>query len=89
MKQTAIDWLYDQLEFDESVSMDDIEEVFKQAKEMEKQQELKMPDYDLDELASIFMSSGKTMGGGDSGWIKSAFKAGFQKALELLTFKSE
>lgn len=40
--------------------------------------------YDLDELASIFISSGKTIGGGDSGWIKSAFKEGFQKCLELM-----
>jgi len=38
MKQTAVEWLYDQLEFDDSISMDDIEKIFKQAKEMEKEQ---------------------------------------------------
>lgn len=38
MKQTAVEWLFDQLEFDESVSMDNIEEIFNQAKEMEKVQ---------------------------------------------------
>lgn len=38
MKQTAVEWLYDQLEFDDSVSMDNIEEIFKQAKAMEKKQ---------------------------------------------------
>lgn len=40
--------------------------------------------YDLEYLALEFMHSGKTIGGGDSGWIKSAFKEGFQKALEIL-----
>ena len=38
MKQTAVEWLFNQLEFDESVSMDNIEEIFNQAKEMEKEQ---------------------------------------------------
>lgn len=38
MKQTAVEWLFDQLEFDESVSMDNIEEIFNQAKAMEKEQ---------------------------------------------------
>ena len=38
MKQTAVEWLYDQLEFDNSISMDDIEKIFKQAKAMEKEQ---------------------------------------------------
>lgn len=36
MTETAVEWLYDQLEFDESVSMDNIEELFEQAKAMEK-----------------------------------------------------
>jgi|688.fasta_scaffold2040900_2 hypothetical protein len=38
MKQTAVKWLYDQLEFDDSISMDDIEKIFEQAKAMEKEQ---------------------------------------------------
>jgi hypothetical protein len=37
MKQTAVEWLYDQLEFDDSISMDDIKAVYEQAKEMEKE----------------------------------------------------
>ena len=36
--KTAVEWLIDQLEFDESVSMDNIEEIFNQAKAMEKEQ---------------------------------------------------
>ena len=38
MKQTAVEWFYDQLEFDESLSMEDIDKLFQQAKEMEKEQ---------------------------------------------------
>jgi DNA integrity scanning protein DisA with diadenylate cyclase activity len=38
MKQTAVEWLYDQLEFDDSISMDDIEKIFEQAKAMERSQ---------------------------------------------------
>ena len=41
MKQTAVEWLYDQLEFDDSISMDDIEKIFEQAKAMEKEQIIK------------------------------------------------
>jgi len=36
MKQTAVEWLYDQLEFDDSISMETIHNVFEQAKEIEK-----------------------------------------------------
>ena len=38
MKQTAVEWFYDQLEFDESLSMEDIDKLFQQAKAMEKEQ---------------------------------------------------
>jgi len=38
MDQTAVEWLYDQLEFDDSISMETIHNVFEQAEEMEKQQ---------------------------------------------------
>jgi len=34
---TAVGWFRDQLEFDESVSIDNIEDLLEQAKEMEKQ----------------------------------------------------
>lgn len=37
MGQTAVEWFRDQLEFDESVSIDNIEDLVEQAKEMEKQ----------------------------------------------------
>jgi len=33
--KTAVEWLYDQLEFDDSISMDNIHDIFEQAKEME------------------------------------------------------
>jgi hypothetical protein len=36
--KTAVEWLYDQLEFDDSISMDNIHDIFEQAKEMEKEQ---------------------------------------------------
>jgi ribonuclease I len=38
MEQTAVEWLYDQLEFDDSISMETIHNVFEQAKEMERNQ---------------------------------------------------
>ena len=44
MKQTAVEWLYDQLEFDDSISMDDIEKIFNQAKTMEKEQRIEFAD---------------------------------------------
>lgn len=49
MKQTVVKWLFDQLEFDESVSMDNIEEIFNQAKAMEKKQ-----NYNLDNLRDAY-----------------------------------
>ena len=85
MKQTAVEWLFDQLEFDESVSMDNIEEIFNQAKAMENEQSLKMPPYNLDELADEYYKKFDNLP-----VIRyNAYVAGFQKALELLTFKSE
>lgn len=37
-KMTAVQWLFEQLEFDESMSVDDIDKVINQAKQMEKEQ---------------------------------------------------
>ena len=37
-KQTAVDWFYEQLEFDESILQNDIHQVYKKAKEMFEQQ---------------------------------------------------
>lgn len=38
MKENSLQWFFNQLEFDESVSMDNIEDIFEQAKEMHKQE---------------------------------------------------
>ncbi len=58
-----------------------------QAKEMENQQSLKKIIYDLDELASEY-SEGKSTSEVFKRAHESDFKAGFQKAIELLTFKT-
>ena len=58
-----------------------------QAKEMEKEQSLKKIIYDLDELASEY-SEGKSTSEVFKTAHESDFKAGFQKAIELLTFKT-
>ena len=59
-----------------------------QAKEMEKEQSLKKIIYDLDELASEY-SEGKSTSEVFKRAHESDFKAGFQKAIELLTFKQQ
>lgn len=38
----------------------------------------------IKELARKFMSSGKTIGGGDSGWIEEAFIEGANQMLKLI-----
>ena len=81
-KQTAVEWLEQELPKYGSGAVRTFRDLFEQAKEMEKEQCLKMLPYDLDELAEkacpdVISSA------------HSAYKAGFQKALELLTFKSE
>ena len=58
-----------------------------QAKAIEKEQSLKMPPYDLDNLASKY-SEGKSEAPVFKRAHESDFKAGFQKAIELLTFKT-
>ena len=62
--------------------------VIRQAKEMEKEQSLKKIIYDLDELASEY-SEGKSTSEVFKRAHESDFKAGFQKAIELLTFKQQ
>ena len=87
-KQTAVEWFVDQLSSYTTTDGNiishhqNITHLFEQAKAMEKEQCLKMLPYDLDELAEkacpdVISSA------------HSAYKAGFQKAIELLTFKSE
>ena len=63
------------------------QEIFEQAKEIEKEQSLKKIIYDLDELASEY-SEGKSTSEVFKRAHESDFKAGFQKAIELLTFKT-
>jgi hypothetical protein len=83
-------------EFDEegevSYNTRDEAEIFltnqqEQAKEMENEQSLKKIIYDLDELASEY-SEGKSTSEVFKRAHESDFKAGFQKAIELLTFKT-
>ena len=91
-KQTVVEWLFERfidLNADMKYSVITWEEylskradLLEQSKAMEKEQCLKMLPYDLDELAEkacpdVISSA------------HSAYKAGFQKAIELLTFKSE
>lgn len=58
-----------------------------EALEMEKEQLLEMPPYDLDELAMEECNNPDLSWEND--YAKEKFKAGFQKALELLTNKIE
>jgi hypothetical protein len=56
-----------------------------EAKEMEKEQSLKMPTYNLNELADEYYKKFDNLP-----IIRyNAYVAGFQKALELLTFKQQ
>ena len=63
------------------------EDEWSEAIEMEKEQSLKKIIYDLDELASEY-SEGKSTSEVFKRAHESDFKAGFQKAIELLTFKT-
>jgi len=88
MKQTAVEWLLENLN-SEPYSEEEFKynsECWDKALEMEKEQYLKMLPYDLDELANECSIdwNGEVMEGSCS-----IYKEGFQKALELLTFKSE
>ena len=53
--KTPIDWIFDQLEFDKSVSMDNIEEIFKQANKMFKQNIIKAIRENEIELKGYYM----------------------------------
>ena len=98
---TAVEWLVEQMKkCNMTVSVHntshqnviDFYKAIEQAKEMEKQQCLKMLPYDLDELATEWYKQQKFQGLSDNiisvGYLN-MFKEGFQKALELLTFKSK
>jgi hypothetical protein len=94
MEQSAVEWIVEQYEQKigkgiSSVMADEI----KQAKEIDKEQRIKIPPYNLDELALIkypihnVSYEGFTI---DNNALKRiGFIDGFKEALELLTFKSE
>jgi hypothetical protein len=87
MKQTAVELFEAHLiEYGFDLSLHKIE--IDKFKEMEKEQSLKMLLYDLDELAMEY-SEGKSTSEVFKKAHESDFKAGFQKAMELLTFKPE
>jgi hypothetical protein len=98
MKQTAVEWQFEQM-FNSFEKFNNGEctfndylkrnlEIREQALEMEKEQSLKKIIYDLDELASEY-SEGKSTSEVFKRAHESDFKAGFQKAIELLTFKQQ
>lgn len=96
-KQTAVEWLADEIIMleerlrQEEINLNDFmdlkDDLVTKAKEMEKQESLKKIIYDLDELASEY-SEGKSTSEVFKRAHESDFKAGFQKAIELLTFKT-
>lgn len=53
--KTPIDWIFDQLEFDKAVSMDNIEEIFKQANKMYNQNIIKAIRENEIELKGYYM----------------------------------
>ena len=99
MEKTAVEWLcnewlyidqeFDMNLIDKKTYWERLRSIQKQAKVMEKRQELKMPDYNLDELAKTEYPIGEVWSDEQALIRKLAFQKGFQKALELLTFKSE
>jgi len=89
MKQTAVEWLYSQMSNISAGYITELNEyeILQQAKEMEKDQRLTMPDYDLEDLATNAANNYDSSGNWHVAY--ELYKEGFQKALELLTFKSE
>lgn len=97
---TAVEWFNQELIDRQNGNGDSRsrDEIFEEAKQLEhaqhqllkmpKAESLKMPEYNLDELASGY-SEGKSTAEVFKRAHEADFKAGFQKALELLTFKSE
>jgi hypothetical protein len=92
---TAVEWfakeLYENYYFTGDVKVFD--DLLEQAKKMDKKQPRKIPEYDLDELALIKYPIVKVHYEGftiDSNALKRiGFIEGFQKALELFTFKQQ
>jgi hypothetical protein len=90
--KTAVEWLFNQMSNVAAGYVTELneQEILDKAKAMEKEQCLKMLPYDLDELAKDSCSElyRREMNGRPHLWDE-AFSRGFQKAIELLTFKSD
>ncbi len=91
---TAVEYIKKRIEEDSDTSFSNIDwdkfdEIINKAKEMEKEQSLKMPIYNLDDLADEYCTyePRNTKELRDVNLIKLGFRDGFQKAIELLTFK--
>ena len=82
--KTAVEYLLHMYALQGAIYQYDIDKAI----EMEKEQSLKKIIYDLDELASEY-SEGKSTSEVFKRAHESDFKAGFQKAIELLTFKQQ
>ena len=83
---TAVEFLESQYKFNQQLFKSD----FQQAKEMEKEQSLKIPPYNLDELAEkLLYKKYPYHPPSETGYWMDMYKEGFKKALELLNFKSE
>jgi hypothetical protein len=91
MKQTAVEEAIELIKQDYLVNgrlrPSYVFQVLEQAKEMEKEQRLTMPDYDLEDLATNAANNYDSSGNWHVAY--ELYKEGFQKAIELLTFKSE
>ena len=100
-KLTAVEWLinewlyldqqFDMCLIDRNIYWDKLRQIQEQAKEMEKEQSIKIPDYNLDDLANkangyLYCDSKKEH---KALAFDDGYKVGFQKAIKLLTFKSE
>jgi sulfatase maturation enzyme AslB (radical SAM superfamily) len=95
-KKTAVEWLIERMKtYNMTVSVHntshqnvmDFYKAIEQAKAMEKEQRLTMPDYDLEDLATNAANNYDSSGNWHVAY--ELYKEGFQKAIELLTFKSE
>ena len=89
-KMTAVEWLIQEHFGGIENCTPDFKHHIEQAKEMEKEQSLKVPSYDLDELAEkLLYKKYPYHPPSETGYWMDMYKEGFKKALELITFKSE
>ena len=92
MKQTAVEFLEQELDKNFEIRGNSFlfDKILKQAKEIEKEQSFKIPFYDLDDLSKkLLYKKYPYHPPSETGYWMDMYKEGFQKAIELLTFKSE